>query len=263
MYNDTEVVKLKVSYSRISVYNECPFKYRLVYLEHLEPLDDFSPGNALYVGTAAHEAVEKRSVEAGIESYKSHFKELGPEHEFEIEKLKIMSQKAIDQIPECETYEYKLEVPDEFVGFIDGLKKNDDGTYTIMDFKTSNNVAGYRNSPQVHLYKYYFERLTGNKVKDLYYVFIPKPTIKLNESLSNKEEILEELSNMNVHFEKVEYDRNQVNYFFARKTLLEKAKAFPKRPNRFCKWCDFYRLCTSNGTDLSELKESSIKKLES
>ena len=253
---------MKVSYSKLSTWNECPFKYRLIYIEHLEPLDDLRPSNPLFVGTAAHEAVEKRSIDAGIESYKSNFTEIGPEHEFEIEKLKIMSQKAIEQIPDCETYEYKLDVPDEFVGYIDGLKKNEDGTYTIMDFKTSNNVSGYRTSPQVHIYKYYFERLTGETVKDLYYVFIPKPTIKLNESLDNKNEILEELSSMNVHFEKVEYDRNQVNYFFARKTLLEKAKTFPKRPNRFCSWCPLHKFCQSNGVDKSELKESSIERLE-
>ena len=80
--------------------------------------------------------------------------------------------------------------------------------------------------------------------------------------MDNKKEILEELSNMNVHFEKVEYDRNQVNYFFARKTLLEKAKTFPKRPNRFCSWCPFHKFCQSNGVDKSELKESSIERLE-
>lgn len=245
----------RVSYSKVSTYNDCPFKYRLIYLEHLEAKEDLSPNNALFIGTAAHEAVEKRSVEAGIEKYKSNFSEITEEHEFEIEKLKIMAQKAIEQIPKCEAYEYKLDVPDEYVGFIDGLKKNEDGTYDILDFKASNNISGYKKSPQVHLYAYYFERLTGNKVKNLYYVFIPKPTIKLNESLDNKAEILEELSNMNIHFEKVDYDPQQVSYFFARKTLMEKAKEFPKRPNRFCRWCQFYKFCSTNGVDRSELKE--------
>jgi len=252
----------RVSYSKISTWNECPFKYRLQYIEKLEVKDSTDPASPLYIGTAVHTGIEKHSIEAAIESYKSNFTELTEEHEFEIEKLKIMTQKAIEQIPECETYEYKLDVQDEYVGYIDGLKKNEDDTYTIMDFKASNNVSGYKKSQQVHIYTYYFERLTGNKVRDSYYVFIPKPTIKLNESLSNKKEILEELSNMNVHFEKVEYDPNQVNYFFARKTLMEKAKDFPKRPNRFCRWCPYYLFCTSNGVDRSELKESSLHKLE-
>ena len=246
---------MKVSYSRVSCYNECPFKYRLIYLEHLEPKEDLSPSNPLFIGTAVHEAIEKRSVEAGIENYKSNFSEITDEHEFEIEKLKIMAQKAIEQIPDCEEYEHKLDIENEYVGYIDGLKKNEDGTYDILDFKASNNISGYKTSPQVHIYAYYFEKLTGNKVRDLYYVFIPKPTIKLNEDLSNKKEILEELSDMNIHFEKIKYDRNQVNYFFARKTLMEKAREFPKRPNRFCRWCQFYKLCTTNGVDRSELKE--------
>lgn len=246
---------MRVSYSRVGCYNECPFKYQLAYLEHLETKPDLSPDNPLFVGTAVHAGIEKHSVEAAIENYKSNFEELTEEHEFEIEKLKIMTQKAIEQIPECDEYEYKLDIPEEFLGYIDGLRKNDDGTYDILDFKASNNISGYKKSPQVMLYKYYFERLTGNEVRDLYYVFIPKATIKLNESFTNKSEIIEELSSKNVHFEKVEYDSNQVNYFFARKTLMEKAKEFPKRPNRFCRWCQYYRLCTSNGVDRSELKE--------
>ena len=246
---------MKVSYSRVGCFNECPFKYRLTYLEHLETKPDLSPDNPLFVGTAVHTGIEKHSVEAAIENYKSNFTELTEDHEFEIEKIKIMTQKAIEQIPECDEYEYKLEVPEEFVGYIDGLRKNGDGTYDILDFKASNNISGYKKSPQVMLYKYYFERLTGNKIRDLYYVFIPKATIKLNESLSNKKEILEELSNKNIHFEKVEYDPNQVNYFFARKTLMENARDFPKKHNRFCKWCQFYKFCSTNGVDRSELKE--------
>ena len=253
---------MRVSYSKISTWNECPFKYMLAYIEKLETIEDTSPTNALYIGTAVHEGIEKRSVDAAVESYKSNFTELTPEHEFEIEKLKVMTQKAIEQIPECEEYERVLNVADEYIGFIDGLKKNEDGTYDIYDFKCTNNIGGYKDSPQVHLYKYYLERLTDKKVRDLYYVFIPKATIKLNESLDNKQEILEDLAKRDIHFEKVEYNRDHINYFFARKAMMEKATTFPKRPNRFCNWCQYHRFCQSNGADRSELKESSIQKLE-
>lgn len=245
---------MKVSYSLINTWNTCPFLYKLKYIEHLEPKDDLSPDNPLFVGTACHEGIENRSVEAAVESYKSHFNELNLEHELEIEKLKVILPKAFLQIPECETYEYKLDVPDEFVGYIDGLVKNEDGTYDILDFKTSNNINGYKNSPQVHIYKYYFERITGNTVKDLYYVFIPKPTVKLNEDLSNRDDIINDLKERDIHFEKVNFDRQQVNYFFARKSLLEKATVFQKRYSSKCNWCTFKKFCKTNGVDRSELK---------
>lgn len=175
-----------------------------------------------------------------------------------VEYLKTVLPKALEQIPKGE-YEYKLDVPDEYVGYIDCLVKNDDGTYDILDFKCSNNISGYKKSPQVHLYAYYFERLTGNKVRNLYYVFIPKWTMKLTEDLDYaddniKNALIEELSTKDIHFEKVEYDRQQVNYFFARKTLMEKAKVFEKRYSTNCRWCQFAKFCKTNGADRSELK---------
>ena len=250
---------MKVSYSKLSTFNQCPFLYKLIYLEHLEPKDDLRPDNPLFVGTAIHEGIEHRSIDAAIESYKAHYEEMTPMNELEILKMKTILPKAFEQIPNCDTYEYKLDVEDEYVGYIDGLVKNEDGTYDILDFKCSNNVAGYKKSPQVHIYKYYFERLTGNKVRDLYYVFVPKSTIKLLEDWNpddedTKNRILEDLATKDIHFEKVEYDRQQVNYFFARKTLLEKAKVFEKRYSTSCKWCQFAKFCRTNGADRSELK---------
>lgn len=79
--------------------------------------------------------------------------------------------------------EYKLEVEYDgvkFKGIIDKLIKNDDGTFSIVDYKTGTpakdsaitldgDCKEYYN--QICLYKYYFEKATGNKVKDLAFVF--------------------------------------------------------------------------------------------
>ena len=249
---------MKFSYSSVATWNTCPFLYRLRYIEHLEPKDDLRPSNALFIGTRCHEGIEHRSVEKAIESYKSHFEEITPAHELEILKLETILPKAFEQIPEGE-YEYKIEVPDEFVGYIDCLVKVEDGVYDLLDFKTTNNVDGYKDSPQVHIYKYFYERLTGNKIRDLYYVFIPKSTIKLTEGLdltdeALKKSIVEELSSKDIHFEKVEYDKTHVNYFFARINQIKKDTTFKKRYSRNCNWCSFKKFCQSNGLDRSELK---------
>ena len=182
------------SYSKVACFRDCPFKYRLQYIEKLEPKDSIDPADALVEGSAVHLGIEKNNIDDGINYYKDYFKdiELSERHLFEIEKLKIAIQKGLEQIPRGE-YEYKLVDTDGFIGYIDILVKVEDGIYDLYDMKYSNNVSNYKNSEQIMLYKYYFERLTENKVKSLYYVFIPKPTIPLNESLSNKNQILEEL----------------------------------------------------------------------
>lgn len=246
---------MSFSYSKIECFNSCPFKYMLQYIEKLEPKDNLDPSNALIEGSAVHLGIEENDVEKGLDYYKNYFKPYGwsEENDFELEKLKISIQKGIEQIPRGE-YEYKLLDPDGFIGYIDILVKNDDNTYSIYDMKYSSNVSGYRKSYQVMLYKYYFEKLTGNTVKDLYYVFIPKPTIKLNEDLSNRDDIINDLKERDIYFEKVDFDRQQVNYFFARKSLLEKSTTFQKRYSSKCNWCQFKKFCKTNGVDRSELK---------
>ena len=248
---------MKVSYSKVNVWNTCPFRYKLEYLEHLEPKDDLRPDNPLFIGSAIHEGIEKNSIDEAVNSYLSHYPEVNSQNDLMVLYIKTVLPKALSDIPRGE-YEYKIDVPDEYVGYIDCLVKNDDGTYDILDFKCSNNVSSYKKSPQVHLYKYYFERLTGNTVRDLYYVFIPKPTLKLTEDLviddKLSENLVNEVSDKEIHFEKVEFNRQHVNYFFARKSLMEKAKVFEKRYSTKCSWCPFQKFCSTNGVDRSELK---------
>jgi len=182
------------SYSKVQCFNECPYKFKLRYIDKLEPLPDMRADNALYLGTACHEGIETRSIDKAIENYKSNYDELTIDNELQIEKLKAILAKAIVQIPEGE-YEHELKAEDGFIGFIDCLVPVEDGVYDILDFKYSDNVDSYSKSGQVHIYKYYFEKLTGNKVRDLYYVFIPKCKDKLNESKSNFEQIKEKILN--------------------------------------------------------------------
>ena len=250
------------SYSKVNCFNTCPYKYKLTYLDKLKPIPDERPNNALFIGTACHTGIEKRSVEEAVKDYKSNYKELGRLHEIEIFKLETILPKAIKDIPEGE-YEYKLKADDGFIGYIDCLVPVSEGVYDLLDFKTTNNIGGYKRSGQIHIYKYYYEKLTGNKIRDIYYVFIPKFNDTLNESLSDqeiKDRIIEYFSDKEIHFEKIEFDKKQIGYFFARKTLMDKAVEFPKRPSPSCSFCEYKKYCLTNGEDTSELlKEEPIK----
>lgn len=79
--------------------------------------------------------------------------------------------------------EYKLETEHDgvkFKGIVDKITKNDDGTYSIIDYKTSSPVKASAICPngihedyynQICLYKYYFEKITGATVRDLSFIF--------------------------------------------------------------------------------------------
>ena len=257
---------MSFSYSKVNTWNDCPYKYRLKYIDKLEAKPDTSPSNALYFGTATHCGIEHRSVEAALESYKSNYPEITEAHEIEMLKLKTILPKAFEQIPEGE-YEKCLRDKDGFIGFIDCIVDNGDGTVDLLDFKTSNNISGYLKSGQLHVYKYYYEKLTGNKVRNLYYVFIPKFKDTLTEGMSEqdieklKTKIVEYFKDKDITFEKVEYDENKKGLFFARKALMEKDLFFNKKYTTACNWCEFQKYCRTNGKDRSELveKEPEVK----
>ena len=250
---------MKVSYSKVSCYNECPFKYKLKYIDKLESKFDGKPDNPLILGTSIHEGIENRSIDKAIETYSKKYSEITKENEWEILKLESILPVAFRDIPEGE-YEYCLNLTDEFIGYIDMLRKVDDGLYDLYDFKYSANTSKYLKSPQIHLYKYYFERLTGNKIRDMYYVFIPKSSKKLpvKNIEEAKRKLVEELSSESIKFEKVEYNKEHIKHFFARKALLEKATDFEKRYTTKCSWCEFQKYCRTNGEDISELEIKEI-----
>ena len=65
------------SYSKVETHHSCPYKFYLRYIQKLEAKPDMSPNNALFLGSALHEGIEKRSVDEAINKYKSYFEEIG------------------------------------------------------------------------------------------------------------------------------------------------------------------------------------------
>jgi len=251
----------KVSYSKVSTFSQCPFLYKLKYIDHLKPIFDEKPDNALHLGTCLHEALESRDIEKAIDLYKSKYQSLDDNNEIEILKLRTILPKALSQIPQGE-YEYQINISDEFVGYIDMLVKVDDGVYDLYDFKYATNSKRYESSAQVHLYKYYYEKTTNNKIRNIYYAVIPK--CKDTLSTLDKDKLVNKITNSyskkDVEFINIEYNIGKVYQFLAQKSMLDEAKVFEKVYSTKCAWCQFQKYCRSNGEDTSEIiKKQSIE----
>ena len=230
---------MSFSYSSVRTFSECPYKYKLKYIDKLKPKKSIDPSSPLYLGTACHTGIETRSIEKAIEEYKSNFTYLNPLHEMEIYKLSKVLEVAIKEIPEGD-YEYKLEGPDGFVGYIDELVPVGDGIYDILDFKYSNNVSKYKKSGQIHIYQYYFEKLTGKSIRNISYAFISK--------LKNPDDT------PSVKIVTIPYNQHHVDIFFFNKEKMDGAKEYEKKPSDYCRNCDYYRYCVSNGQDTAGLE---------
>lgn len=243
------------SHSRVDSFKQCPYKYKLRYVDKIKTIPADNADNALYLGTAMHEGIEK-GTEAGIKAYYECFNIIDDNHINEVIKLEYLIPRVQQLLPEGE-YE-RMIASSHFISFMDLLSKNEDGTYDLYDFKYSNNVKNYMESGQLHEYKYFFESTTGKKIRKMYFVFIPKVSIKQKKTedlYQFRQRIQEELNKSEVTIKEVEFDYTKVIEFYEGiKTVLE-AKEFEKNNSYLCNWCDYQDYC-EKGRDYMLLPSS-------
>ena len=268
---------MQVSHSRVECFKSCPYQYKLRYLDKIVTVPPCNADNALYLGTALHTGLEK-NIQTAIHEYYMNYPIITDEHVNEAIKLEIMVKKAKEICPDG-INEVKIE-DDDFIGYIDLLApvtsdtrinveyQELQGLYDLYDFKYSNNVAHYKDSVQIHLYKYFFEKLNpGKKIRNLYYLCVPKINIKqrktesLQEFRNRMQEIcLKEKPNLI----EVEYDQNKVlDWLFNVKHMIE-AEDYPKNERWLCGYCDYKDYCQKgeNYMLLPKNERRNIEKIE-
>ena len=182
--------------------------------------------------------------------YKQQFPRITDKHIEEIMKLEYWIPIVREQLKNLGTkftYEYEIK-NSEYVGYVDLMIHNQDGTVDVVDFKYSNNIEHYINSKQIHLYKYYLEK-QGFRVRNLGYLFIPKTSIRMKkdeDTYKFRKRLEETLKSQKLQLEKVEYDENKVKEFFEEIKILEKDNTYEKNETKLCDWCDYKEYCQSN-----------------
>ncbi len=245
------------SYSKVSMFSQCPYRYKLTYIDKLKVFDNLAADNALFLGTALHTGIET-TVENGIKSYIDNYPVMTDLMENEIIKLENVISKMKAVIPDGR-FEFKIDTPN-FVGYIDLLVKVGENEFDIYDFKYSNSIESYLKSGQLHVYKSELEKMYPNiKVRDLYFVFAPKVAIrqkKTEDLYQFRKRLCEELSKKEVQVVKVEFDKSKIQEFADNIKKIESEKTFSKNPSRLCDWCPFKDYCQSNGKDTTNLKDN-------
>ena len=263
---------MQVSHSRIDTFEGCPFRYKLRYCDRIQTIKPDEADNALFLGTALHTGLEK-GVEEAIKEYYMQYPVITDAHINEAMKLEVMIAKAAELIPKGE-FEVKIS-DDDFVGFIDLLAPVTGfhgeivpDVYDLYDFKYSNNVDKYKDSVQVHLYKYFFEKLNpGKKIRNMFYLCVPKVNIKQKktENLGQfRQRIQEELTMAEPKLIPVEYDQTKVlDWMFSVKHTVE-AVDFPKNQSWLCRYCEYAEFCQKGETYmlLPKNERRNIEKVE-
>lgn len=257
---------MQVSHSRIECFNQCPFKYKLRYLDGLTTLPDDAPYNALYLGTALHTGLEV-GVEEAIAQYYSNYPIITDDHINEAIKLEAMIPKVMKMLPEGQ-HEVLIDDPD-FKGFIDllvpvneldGLK-----VFDLYDFKYSNNKQNYLDSDQLHLYKYFFEKNNPLcTIRNMYFLMVPKSKckkIKGEDLQSYRQRLQLDLTTLTPELVPIQYDSNKVIRFLLETKGMLEADTYKQRKGFMCRYCEFQAYC-EKGEDYMLLPENKRRTIE-
>lgn len=249
---------MQFSYSKVDCYSKCNYQFKLRYVDKLKTYDDYDPQSPLILGTAIHKGIETNPKEA-IREYYNSYPVISDKHIEEAIKLEYLIPR-VKQILETNypngKHEVKIETP-TFVGYIDYLYPVGNGTYGIIDFKYSNAIDRYMESKQLHVYKYYCERVLNIKVSQLTFMFLPKiaPRQKKTETLSQfRKRIIETLNSKSIECKNVPYNKEQLQSYLNLTNQITNSKEYPKNKTRLCDFCEFKEFCI-NGDSLNIKEE--------
>lgn len=257
---------MKYSHSRVECYISCPYKYKLRYVDKLKAIPDYTADNALICGNTIHQGAET-NLEDALSFYYSNYPVISDKHVEEIMKFEYLIPKIHGILDGVNVYRKEFNIStSRFIGIVDLIVKNDDGTVDVFDYKYSNNYEKYMESPQLHLYKYFLEAI-GFKVRKLGFIFIPKISIKQKNTESTYEfrrRLNEELKNSKIKIAEVKYDANKVIEYLDNIIKIMEDEKFEKNPTNYCSWCDYEKYCLK-GEDymlLPSNKRREINKVE-
>lgn len=239
---------MRFSYSNISTFSQCPYRWYLQYKQRLKTLPECNADNPLWLGLGVHKGIEC-GVQEGLHEYQSHFNILNDENVNWMMQLEYQIPRVIEMLPQGGEHELEVKT-DNFVGYIDYVCGD-----TLYDFKFSNNIDNYLASPQLSIYKHYLELVRPDiEINHLKYVFIPKVQIRQKlkgkppETLNEfRDRLREHLEASEIKIIEVPYSEDSVKDFQTCCDIVSKCTEFPKNQTRLCNWCPYQQYCESDG----------------
>lgn len=234
------------------------------YIYGITTIPPAEPDNALIMGQTVHTGIEK-SLEEAIKEYSFSYPIITDEHINEIIKFETVIPLARAAIPPGGAFEVEI-ADSDFHGFIDYLVPVGDGYFDLYDFKYSNNVSGYKQSNQLHLYKYFWERNNpGKKIRNMYFLFIPKVSIrqKKTESLLDfRQRLKEELAGVEVKTVQIGFNPEKVIEFLFGIKAIKEEKDFPQNKSYLCRFCEYQENCEKGWNYFMKLPENKRRNIE-
>lgn len=234
------------------------------YIYGITTIPPAEPDNALIMGQTVHTGIEK-SLEEAIKEYSFSYPIITDEHINEIIKFETVIPLARAAIPPGGAFEVEI-ADSDFHGFIDYLVPVGYGYFDLYDFKYSNNVSGYKQLNQLHLYKYFWERNNpGKKIRNMYFLFIPKVSIRQKKTetlLDFRQRLKEELAGVEVKTVQIGFNPEKVIEFLFGIKAIKEEKDFPQNKSYLCRFCEYQENCEKGWNYFMKLPENKRRNIE-
>ena len=246
-------------FSTAECFENCPARFDFRYNQGLETIPTDDPQNPLILGTAIHRGMEV-DLQTAVKEYLMSYTVIDDRHVNEVIKLEHWIPKLKELLPEgLHEYNFSNGVYEGTADLLVPCTKHDlnlpNGQFDLYDFKYSNNIDHYMESRQLHVYKFMLERITGKKIRRMYFVFVPKVMIKQKktEDLQQfRRRIQEELNEKEIEIREVEYDPSKVADFYETCMNIGLADHYEKNFSNLCDWCEYKEYC-QKGNEINML----------
>ena len=236
----------RLGYSAVNCFEQCPYRYKLTWMDKLETIPTNDPASPLILGTAIHRGIET-DTDTAIREYFLSYPVITDLHINEAIKMQYLIPKVKEILPDG-IHELPIQ-SGEFMGTLDLLVPVDENTYDLYDFKYSNNIDNYRESKQLHRYKYYDEKTHPEaKIRTMYIVFIPKVQIrqkKTEDLFQFRNRLMSELKTKEIAKLEIPYQPEKVIAHLETCQEILTATEFSKNQTRLCSWCEFEKFCNN------------------
>ncbi len=258
--------RIRLSYSKMSLYLNCPRSYRKLYIDKVPP----KPQPFFSFGTTIHETFErvydpvnpipKPSLERVLEifdevrlTHREGFDSDATEEQYRQDGIRQITRYYNSYIKDAEfkpaySIEDYFEIPcgkyAVMTGFIDRIDKLEDGTYEILDYKTEPTMRSQDavdHDKQLSIYYWACEDTLGLKISKLSLLMldhdVKMETHRTREDIPKVVETIDSTAYEMIH-----------------------EKEFAPRKNKYCKSCDHLHDCPLRDEVLADESLISMKK---
>lgn len=232
-------------FSSAECFDNCPYRFKLRYVDNLDVIPTDDPQNPLRLGTAIHTGAEK-DLQTAVHDYLMSYPVIDDRHINEVIKMEHWIPKLKELLPEgLHEVNFKNAV---YEGTADLLVPLDeDGMlYALYDFKYSNNIDHYMESRQLHVYKHYLKKTKGIHVVAMFFVFIPKVMIKQKKTETIEQfrvRLKSELEQKEITIKEVFFDKSKVDDFHESCMNIGLTQDFKKNESYLCNYCEYQEYC--------------------